>query len=342
MSSGFYQILDGIIFDKALLSDAEAAAADGKIGYEAAKFLWTKVGDETGHISEVDLRTVDYILAHHKLEDRALLFLQEALKIAKQEAKAKARADAKAAGISPVKSPKKSPRAQAKPNAKAEEDPYTAIMRIQEAISSAGTISQVKRLTQQLEKYSPMKATKTLEEEVEEEIEQEQAENDESPVVRRKPAAAEAEEQEQENQEGTSPKKRPAACIGKRVAKRQKAEEDETNEAPTSKGKRLKAFASRWRDPGLKRVIKVEKPKRKSRKPDDLQSSESPAKRVKAPLLPLPPALLKRPAAAGARIKVAGVAQLVPRKPKLAATRYVERPNDIWGGLPGADGDDVD
>jgi len=156
----FYEILDGSIYDKVLLQAAEDLAKDGEVGYEAAKSLWTQVGDETGRVSEVDVRTMDYIMKRYKFERTAMYFLQEAVKLEKQSLKIKAKEAAKAAGMSPRRSPAKAPKGSPKAKAtRTKEEPYTAILRITEEINQASSLSQVKRLQKQLEHLSPMKVS---------------------------------------------------------------------------------------------------------------------------------------------------------------------------------------
>jgi len=163
----FYEILDGSIYDKVLLQAAEDLAKDGEVGYEAAKSLWTQVGDETGRVSEVDVRTMDYIMKRYKFERTAVYFLQEAVKLEKQSLKIKAKEAAKAAGMSPRRSPAKAPKGSPKAKAtRTKEEPYTAILRITEEINQASSLSQVKRLQKQLEHLSPMKVSEAEEAEV--------------------------------------------------------------------------------------------------------------------------------------------------------------------------------
>lgn len=121
--------------------------------------MWTQVGDETGRVSEVDVRTMDYIMQRYKFERTAVYFLQEAVKLEKQSLKVKAKQAAKAAGMSPRRSPAKAPKGSPKAKAaRSKEEPFTAILRITEEINTATSLTQVKRLQKQLEHLSPMKA----------------------------------------------------------------------------------------------------------------------------------------------------------------------------------------
>jgi len=158
-SESFYEILDGSIYDKSLLVAAEEIAKDGVIGYEDAKLLWTKVGSETGQVSDVDVRTVDYIKKRYKCEIQAKFFLDEAIKTAKRDLKVKIKEDAKALGSPVRKSPMKSKSSPKgfKGDLKPGEDPYQAVLRITEEIGQATSLTAVQRLQKQLARLSPMK-----------------------------------------------------------------------------------------------------------------------------------------------------------------------------------------
>mmetsp|Transcript_50869 Transcript_50869/g.143200 ORF Transcript_50869/g.143200 Transcript_50869/m.143200 type:complete len:268 (-) Transcript_50869:63-866(-) len=213
-SGSFYEIIEGAIYNKELLAHAAAFATDGPIGVDAAKDLWKRTtaytGDDAGvsQISEVDLRTIDYITKHMSCDVVASLFLTEAMKA---EAKSKP-----ALGMSPAKRKSLaagSPRGKATPGGSAEKDfdPYAEIQRIEDEISKAKTPSRVEKLQHSLEKLLA-RAQKNADAEAQKNADNEaQAAAEASQVDRAEPPVAMDAESEQEHTGSREVRKKPAA-----------------------------------------------------------------------------------------------------------------------------------
>jgi len=75
---GYYKIIDGVKYDRALLELAEGFAADGQISFPEAQKLVEAAEDGKG-ITEIEKATLSYILKIFKFTDKAKAFLMDSL-----------------------------------------------------------------------------------------------------------------------------------------------------------------------------------------------------------------------------------------------------------------------
>jgi uncharacterized tellurite resistance protein B-like protein len=76
-----YRNIGGKMYDLALLQTADkltAGAGDGRISFDDAGLIWGLV-DADGKVSDVEARTVGYILENYKVTDKAKEFLLKQL-----------------------------------------------------------------------------------------------------------------------------------------------------------------------------------------------------------------------------------------------------------------------
>eukprot|EP00930_Biecheleria_cincta_P006993 TRINITY_DN10812_c0_g1_i2.p1 TRINITY_DN10812_c0_g1~~TRINITY_DN10812_c0_g1_i2.p1 ORF type:complete len:1686 (+),score=441.68 TRINITY_DN10812_c0_g1_i2:65-5122(+) len=78
-AASYYKTVGGVKYDRQLLEQAEAAAADGQISVKDAKDLWKAASDGTG-VTEMERRTLQYILKEMKFTEKAAEFLRKQLR----------------------------------------------------------------------------------------------------------------------------------------------------------------------------------------------------------------------------------------------------------------------
>jgi len=82
-----YKQIAGVKYEKELLDLADVAAKDGQISHSEAKGLWQSALDGAG-VTEVERRTLEYVLKEYKCTDKARALLRKMLDLPAAEAKA--------------------------------------------------------------------------------------------------------------------------------------------------------------------------------------------------------------------------------------------------------------
>merc|ERR1712187_577387 len=76
MGGSFYKIISGVKYDRKMIELAEGAVADGNICINEAKTIVKSANDGPG-MTEIEVRTLDHILATYKTTAPGKKYLEE-------------------------------------------------------------------------------------------------------------------------------------------------------------------------------------------------------------------------------------------------------------------------
>mmetsp|Transcript_53034 Transcript_53034/g.147651 ORF Transcript_53034/g.147651 Transcript_53034/m.147651 type:complete len:257 (-) Transcript_53034:525-1295(-) len=78
--TSYYQVIDGVKYERELLESAQKAAADGQVSWREAKELLEQASDGKG-MTGTERNTLEYVLEKLKFTDKARAYLEKELKL---------------------------------------------------------------------------------------------------------------------------------------------------------------------------------------------------------------------------------------------------------------------